>query len=222
MSKGWTDEQLAARVAEELADGACVNLGIGPPTKVARYVPKGREIVFHSENGLVGMGPAPPPGSEDPDVVDAGKKPATLITGAAIVHQADSFSLIRGGRLDVSILGGLQVSSNGDLANWKVPEAKGVGGVGGAMDLAVGAKKVFAMMRHVDKHGRPKLVEVCSLPLTAKSCVSTVFTDLGVIDCRGGEFVVRELAPGVSKEQMRAVTGAPVQFGRTESAPVSI
>ena len=217
-AKGWSDEQLAARVARELPDGSCVNLGIGLPTTVALYVPQDREVIFHSENGLIGMGPAPSPGNEDPDIVNAGKKPVTLITGAAIVHQADSFSLIRGGRLDASILGGLQVSAQGDLANWKVPGAQGVGGVGGAMDLAVGAKKVFVMMRHVDKHGRPKLVDVCSFPLTAPGCVTTVFTDFGVIDCRDGGFVVRELAPGISEEEMSAATGAPVRFAQTHAA----
>ena len=211
-AKGWSDEQLAVRVARELLDGTCVNLGIGLPTTVALHVPHDREVIFHSENGLIGMGPAPAPGAEDPDIVNAGKKPVTLVTGAAIVHQADSFSLIRGGRLDVSILGGLQVSAQGDLANWKVPGAQGVGGVGGAMDLAVGAKKVFVMMRHVDKRGGPKLVDRCTFPLTATACVTTVFTDFGIIDCRDGNFVVRELAPGISAAEMRAATGAPVRF----------
>lgn len=211
-AKGWSDEQLAVRVAFELEHGSCVNLGIGLPTTVALHVPHGREIIFHSENGLIGMGPAPAPGQEDPDIVNAGKKPVTLIVGAAIVHQADSFSLIRGGRLDVSILGGLQVSARGDLANWKVPGAQGVGGVGGAMDLAAGAKKVFVMMRHLDKRGGAKLVETCTFPLTATTCVTTVFTDFGVIDCRDGGFVVRELAPGISAAEMSAATGAPVRF----------
>lgn len=211
-AKGWSDEQLAVRVARELQDGSCVNLGIGLPTTVALHVPPDREVIFHSENGLIGMGPAPVSGNEDPDIVNAGKQPVTLVTGAAIVHQADSFSLIRGGRLDVSILGGLQVSARGDLANWKVPGAKGVGGVGGAMDLAVGAKKVFVMMRHVDKRGGAKLVAECTFPLTAANCVTTVFTDFGVVDCGEGGFVVRELAPGISAAEMSAATGAPVRF----------
>lgn len=220
MSRGWTDEQLAERVAWELPDGSCVNLGIGLPTMVARFVPSGREVLFHSENGIIGMGPEPVPGNEDPDVVNAGKKPVTLITGAAIVNQADSFALIRGGRLDFSILGGLQVAANGDLANWKVPGAQGVGGVGGAMDLAVGARKVFVMMRHADKQGRPKLVDRCSFPLTAQGCVTTVFTDLGVIDCIDGTFVARELAPGVSEQDVVSATGAAVKFAsrREDSA----
>lgn len=212
---GWSDQQLAQRVARELADGTCVNVGIGLPTTVAHYVPREREIIFHSENGIIGMGPAPEPGQTDRDLVNAGKQPVTLITGAAIVHQADSFSLIRSGRLDVAILGALQVSANGDLANWKVPGTPGVGGVGGAMDLAVGAKAIFVMMRHVDKHGRPKLVAECTFPLTARNCVTTVFTDLGVVDCRGGAFVARELAPGVTRERIAAATGAPLVFADT-------
>ena len=217
-AKGWNDEQLAARVALELVDGSCVNLGIGLPTTVALHVPRDREVVFHSENGLIGMGPAPAPGQEDPDVVNAGKKPVTLVVGAAIVHQADSFSLIRGGRLDVSILGGLQVSATGDLANWRVPGSQGVGGVGGAMDLAVGAKKVFVMMRHVDKRGQPKLVEICTFPLTAKACVTTIFTDFGVIDCDAEGFSVRELAPGVSAAEISAATGAALRFADMPNA----
>ena len=211
MTIGWSDDDLARRVAEELAEGACVNLGIGLPTKVPLYVPKHREVLFHSENGIIGMGPDPAPGGEDPDVVNAGKRHVTLTTGSAIVDQADSFALIRGGRLDVTVLGGLQVSSQGDLANWKVPSA-GVGGVGGAMDLAVGARQVFVMMRHVDKNGRPKLVEACSFPLTAPKCVTSVFTDLGVFDCKDGVFVVRELASGVSKDHARKNTSGPLQF----------
>ena len=214
MSPGWTEEELAARVARELPDGSCANLGIGLPTLVARFVPSEREVLFHSENGIIGMGPEPTPDQQDPDVVNAGKKPVTLITGASIVHQADSFALIRGGRLDFSILGGLQVSGQGDLANWKVPGAQGVGGVGGAMDLAVGARKVFVMMRHTDKQGRSKLVERCTFPLTAQRCVTTVFTELGVLDCRDGTFVVHDMAPGVTEQDIANATGARVAFAR--------
>lgn len=212
MKRGWSDEELAKRVAEELPDGACVNLGIGLPMAVVRHIPNDLEILIHSENGIIGMGPEPMPGEEDPDIVNAGKKPVTLLRGAAIVHQADSFSLIRGGRLDYSILGGLQVSARGDLANWKVPGAKGVGGVGGAMDLAVGAKHVFVMMRHVDKQGHAKLVDECAFPLTAPQCVSTVFTDYGVFDCIDGQFMVRELAPGISEEDVKAATTGRIEF----------
>ncbi len=212
MPAGWNDDELARRVALDFPDGACVNLGIGLPTLVARHVPPEREILFHSENGLVGMGPEPAPGQEDPDVVNAGKKPVTLVRGAAIVHQADSFSLIRGGRLWATVLGGLQVAENGDLANWKVPGTPGVGGVGGAMDLAAGAQRVLVMMRHTDKQGAPKLVQRCTFPLTATRCVTTVFTELAVVDIVDGRFVVRESAPGVSRDQLAAATGAALHF----------
>ncbi|MGD9951053.1 MAG: 3-oxoacid CoA-transferase subunit B [Burkholderiales bacterium] len=211
MSNGWTDDQLARRVAKEFPDGSYVNLGIGLPTKVADHIPSGREVLIHSENGIIGMGPAPKPGSEDPDVVNAGKKSVTLVRGAAIVHQADSFSLIRGGRLFASVLGGLQVSQNGDLANWKVPNS-GVGGVGGAMDLAAGAQRVFVMMRHRDKTGGSKLVKRCTFSLTAPNCVTTVFTDLGVFDCKDGRFICRELASDVSRETAIGATEGRLEF----------
>lgn len=212
MSIGWKDSEIARRVAQEFHDGACVNLGFGLPVLVAGFIPEGKTVFLHSENGIIGMGPDPGPGEEDPDVVNASKKPVTLARGAAIVHQADSFSLIRGGRLDFAILGALQVSAQGDLANWRVPGAKGVGGVGGAMDLAVGARKVLAMMRQTDKDGRSKLLVECSFPLTGRRCVDTVFTELGVIDCTDGGFVVRELAPGVGEGDMRAAIAGPVRF----------
>ena len=210
--KGWSDAQLAKRIADDLTEGMCVNLGIGLPTTVALYVPSEREVLIHSENGIIGMGPAPEKGKEDFDVVNAGKAPVTLIKGASIVHHADSFALIRSGRLDVSILGGLQVAANGDLANWKVPQAQGAGGVGGAMDLVAGAKQVWVMMRHVDKHGQSKLMEACTFPLTGLRCVSVVYTDLGVFDCGSGTFVARQLAPGVSQDDVRSATAAPVEF----------
>jgi 3-oxoadipate CoA-transferase beta subunit len=211
MSKGWSEDQLAARIARDIPEGACVNLGIGLPTKIPVHIPKDREVFFHSENGIIGMGPDPEPGKQDPDIVNAGKKHVTLIQGASIVHQADSFSLIRCGRLDAVVLGGLQVAANGDLANWKVP-GTGVGGVGGAMDLVVGARKVLAMMRHLDKNGRSKLVKQCTFPLTGQKCVTTVYTDLGVFDCVDNTFVARELAPGVSMDEARASTDAPLKF----------
>lgn len=212
MSKGWTEQQMAARVGRELFDGAVANLGFGLPIMVGSHIPAGMQVFLHSENGIIGMGPDPTPEQVDPDIVNAAKKPATLITGAAIVHQADSFSLIRGGRMDFSILGALQVSSAGDLANWRVPGAKGVGGVGGAMDLAVGARKVLVMMRQTDKDGRSKLLETCTFPLTAPACVDRIFTDMGVIDCTSEGFVVRELAPGISEDEMRAAIAAPARF----------
>lgn len=212
MSVGWTESDMARRVAQEFGDGSCVNLGFGLPILVAGFIPEGRMVFIHSENGIIGMGPDPQPGEVDPDVVNAAKKPVTLVKGASIVHQADSFSLIRGGRLDYSILGALQVSARGDLANWRVPGAKGVGGVGGAMDLAVGARKVLAMMRQTDKEGRPKLLPECTFPLTGVRCVDTVFTDLGVIDCTDDGFVVRELAPGVTPSDMRAAIAGSARF----------
>ncbi|MGH7684008.1 MAG: 3-oxoacid CoA-transferase subunit B [Vulcanimicrobiaceae bacterium] len=214
----WNDEQLACRIAEELEDGAVVNLGIGMPTMVARYVPAHRTIIFHSENGIIGMGPTPPAGKEDSDIVNAGKQPVTLITGAAIVHQADSFALIRSGRLDAVVLGGLQVAANGDLANWKVPGGTSAGGVGGAMDLVAGAKRVFVMMRHVDKKGGAKFVERCTYPLTGMKCVSLVFTDYGVFECRGDSFFVREIAPGIAADEVRSSVGAPVEFSLEPAA----
>ena len=205
MSAGWSDQELAKQVAHELPPGGCVNLGIGLPTKVPAFVSPDAEILFHSENGIIGMGPDPEPGHEDPDVVNAGKKYVTLVRGASIVHQADSFSLVRGGRLDATVLGALQVSEQGDLANWKVPTVE-VGGVGGAMDLAVRARRVLIMMRHVDKNGNPKLVANCSYPLTALRCVTTVFTDFGIFDCRDGAFHVRSLAAGIDFDTARRNT----------------
>lgn len=209
---GWSEQDMARRVAQEFEDGCCVNLGFGLPILVGGFIPGDRTVFLHSENGIIGMGPDAKEDDFDPDVVNASKKPVTLIRGAAIVHQADSFSLIRGGRLDYSILGALQVSPRGDIANWRVPGAKGVGGVGGAMDLAVGARKVFVMMRQTDKDRRSKLLPQCTFPLTGVACVDKVFTDLGVIDCRDDAFVVRELAPGITQSDMRAAIAGSVRF----------
>jgi len=212
MTTGWTDKEMAVRVSKEFPDGCSVNLGIGLPTLIAGCIPEQVQVFIHSENGIIGMGPDPEPGKEDSDIVNAGKKPVTLVSGASIVHQADSFSFIRGGRLDFTVLGALQVSAQGDLANWRIPGGKGVGGVGGAMDLAVGARHVFAMMRQLDKSGKSKLVSRCRFPLTAPQCVTRIFTEMGVIECDSGEFVVHELAPGVSEQQMREAIDAPVRF----------
>ncbi|KOF54447.1 MULTISPECIES: 3-oxoacid CoA-transferase subunit B [unclassified Achromobacter] len=212
MTKGWSEDEIAARVAADLPEHAVVNLGIGLPVRVAGHIPAGKTVFFHSENGIIGLGPAPQPGREDPDVVNAAKKQATLIPGASIVHHADSFALIRGGRLDYSILGALQVSASGDIANWKVPGQKGGGGVGGAMDLAVGARNVLVMMRHQDKAGAPKLVQACAFPLTAVRTVTRVYTELGIFECAGDAFVVREMAPGVSQDELLGKTEAVLRF----------
>ncbi len=201
----WTTEQMARLVAESLPDGGYVNLGIGMPTAVANFVPEGREIVYHSENGIVGMGPRPAAGLEDPDLIDAGKSPVTLVTGAAIVHHADSFAIIRGGRLDVAVLGGYQVSETGDLANWIVGGEK-LGSIGGAMDLAAGARALWVMMRHVDRDGGAKIVRSCTYQLTALGCVRSVFTDLAIIDITCDGLLVRQLAPGYTLEDVQAVT----------------
>lgn len=209
-STGWTAEEIAARVAADLPDGALVNLGIGMPTLVASCLPPDREILIHSENGIVGMGPRPRPGEEDPDLVDAGKAPVTLVVGAAIVHHADSFAIIRGGRLDVTVLGAMQVSERGDLANWRVADSS-LGSVGGAMDLAVGARQVFAMMQHVDKNGRPKILRACTYPLTAPACVTRIYTDLAVIDVTPSGLEVRDLAPGLTLADVQTMTEPPLR-----------
>lgn len=195
---------MAQRVAMKLTDGSHVNLGIGMPTLVANYIRPDREVIFHCENGLIGTGPRPQPGREHPYLIDAGSAPVTLVLGAAVVAHDLSFAIARGGHLDVAVLGAFQVSERGDLANWLVPGR--VGGMGGAMDLAVGAKKVFAMMRHVDTQRRPKIVRSCTLPLTALECVDLIFTDLAVIAVTDGGLVVLEAAHGVSPEYLQSVS----------------
>jgi 3-oxoadipate CoA-transferase beta subunit len=209
--KGWTRAQVAARVAADIPDGSYVNLGIGLPTLVADHVPAGREIIFHSENGLLGMGPAPAPDLLDPDVINAGKQPVTVVAGGCFMGHADSFALIRGGHLDLAVMGGFEVSSAGDLANWS-GDGDTVPAVGGAMDLATGARQVWVAMTHTTSDGRPKLVERCHLPLTSAGVVSRVFTDLAVleVDAAHGRFLAVDMAPGVSLEDLQAVTGAMV------------
>lgn len=206
----WTHLEIAARVAADLPAGAIVNLGIGLPTLVAASLDPAQGVILHSENGIIGLGPPPAPDMRDSDIIDAGKSFATLITGASIVDQATSFSLIRGGRLDVAVLGAFQIAQNGDLANWRVAGAA-LGSVGGAMDLAVGARQRLVMMTHVDKTGSPKLVAACTFPLTARACVQRVYTDLAVVNVTGRGFVVRDLAPGVTLEYLQSVTGAPLR-----------
>jgi len=178
----WSREQMAARVARDIPEGAYVNLGIGLPTKVANYLPMDREILLHSENGLLGMGPAPTPGEEDWELINAGKQPVTLLAGGSYFHHADSFAMMRGGHIDICVLGAYQVSTRGDLANWHTGEPGAIPAVGGAMDLVIGAKETFVMMELLTKQGESKLVEACSYPLTGLRCVSRVYTDLAVFE----------------------------------------
>ncbi len=203
-----TREQIAERAAQEIPDGACVNLGFGVPSLVSNYVPAGKTIYFHSENGILGMGPRAKPGEEDYDLVDAMKLPVTVIPGAAFFNQADAHMMSRGGHLDVSMLGAFQVSEKGDIANWKVRGTKGSGGIGGAMDIAVGARRLIVCMEHNAKDGSPKIVKQCTYPVTAIECVKTVITDLAVIDVTPEGMVLREFAPGFLPEEVQQVTEA--------------
>jgi len=205
-----TREQIAQRAARELTDGAYVNLGWGIPNLIAEYLPKGITVHFHSENGILGMGPRAKPGQEDFDQVDAMKVPVTLIPGASFFHQADAHLMTRGGHLDVAVLGGFQVSEKGDLANWKIPDAKGSGGIGGAMDIAAGAKTLIVCMEHTTKDGAPKIVKQCTYPLTGLACVDVIVTDLAVIDVKPEGLVLREVAPGWTAEEVQKATGAPL------------
>lgn len=203
-------EQMAARVARDIPEGAYVNLGIGLPTTVANLLPADKEIFLQSENGLLGMGPAPAPGHEDPDLINAGKQPVTLLTGGCYFHHADSFAMMRGGHLDICVLGAFQVSAHGDLANWSTGAADAIPAVGGAMDLAIGAKQVFVMMDLFTKHGESKLVSECSYPLTGLRCVSRVYTDVAVFDLGADGATVLEMVDGMDIEQLRELTGLPL------------
>lgn len=206
-----TRDQLAARVARDIPDGAYVNLGIGLPTMVANHLPADREIVLHSENGLLGMGPAPAKGQEDMDLINAGKQAVTKLSGASFVHHADSFAVIRGGHLDICVLGAFQVSARGDLANWRTTANDAIPAVGGAMDLAVGAKQVFVMMEHLTSTGLSKVVEHCTYPLTGVGCVTRIYTDLAVIDVTRDGLVAGEWVDGLSFEELCEVTEAPIK-----------
>ncbi len=207
---GWSREQMAQRVALDIADGSYVNLGIGIPELVAQFVPPGREFIYHTENGLLGMGPAPSTAQLDPELINAGKKPVTANPGAAYFHHADSFVMIRGGHIDICVLGALQVSQFGDLANWSTGAADAIPAVGGAMDLVAGVKTIYVMTTHTTSDGQPKLVKQCSYPLTGKSVVDRIYTDLAIIEISEQGFVVSELAPGVGFDYVQSKTGAPL------------
>jgi 3-oxoadipate CoA-transferase beta subunit len=205
--KRYTRQQMAARVGHDIPSGAYVNLGIGLPTLVANHLPKDREIVLHTENGLLGMGPAPEAGQEDPDLINAGKQPVTALPGASYFHHADSFAMMRGGHLDFCVLGAFQVSQQGDLANWHTGAPDAIPAVGGAMDLALGAKQVFVMMEHLTKGGESKIVRQCSYPVTALRCVSRIYTDLAVIDVTPRGLVVLDVVEGMPHAELVRLTG---------------
>lgn len=205
-----TKEQLAQRVARDIHDGACVNLGIGMPTLVANHLPAGVEVILHSENGILGMGPAPAAGQEDMDLINAGKQPVTLLPGGAFFHHADSFAMMRGGHLDICVLGAFQVSATGDLANWHTGEDGAIPAVGGAMDLAVGARQTWVMMDLLTRQGQSKLVRKCSYPLTGVGCVKRVYTDLATLECTPQGLRLVDLAEGLSHAELEQMAGLPI------------
>lgn len=208
---GWTRDEIARRVAQDIPNGWYVNLGIGIPELVARFVPEGRTLIYHTENGLLGMGPSPAPGHGDPELINAGKRHVTALPGASYFDQATSFAMIRGGHLDLSVLGALQVACNGDLANWSTGASDAIPAVGGAMDLVAGVKRVYVMTQHTTKEGEPKLVERCTYPLTGRGIVHRIYSDLAVIDVTAKGFRLLELAPGVELAFVAERTGAPLR-----------
>ena len=203
--------ELAARIAQDIFDGAVVNLGIGQPTLVANHIPPGREVVLHSENGILGIGPAPASGQEDYDLINAGKQPVTLLPGGAFFHHADSFAMIRGGHLDICVLGAFQVSATGDLANWSTGEPGAIPAVGGAMDLAIGAKHIWVMMDLLTKKDESKLVASCAYPLTGIACVKRVYTDMAIFECTEEGFKVIETVQGLSHLELERMVGLPIR-----------
>ena len=207
-----THQQLAERIARDIPEGAYVNLGIGMPTQIANYLPADREIFLHSENGILGMGPAPAPGEEEPELINAGKQPVTLLAGGCYFHHGDSFTMMRGGHLDICVLGAYQVSARGDLANWSTGAPSSIPAVGGAMDLAIGAKQVFVMTEHLTKKGECKIVEQCSYPLTGMACIDRIYTDMAVMDITPEGVVVRELFGDVTAEYLQSVTPVALSF----------
>ena len=209
-SIGWTRDQIAQRVAQDIPNGSYVNLGIGIPELVAHHVPAGRTFIYHTENGLLGMGPSPAAGQGDPELINAGKRRVTMMPGAAFFDQATSFAMIRGGHLDLSVLGALQVAAIGDLANWSTGADDAIPAVGGAMDLVAGVKRVFVMTTHMTKEGEPKLVQHCTYPLTGRAVVTRIYTDLAVIDVTARGFALVELAPGIPFDFVQERTGAPI------------
>ena len=206
--KGWNREQMAELAALDIPDGSYVNLGIGIPELVAKFVPEGREFIYHTENGLLGMGPSPKPGQEDPELINAGKKAVTALPGASFFHHGDSFTMIRGGHIDVCVLGAMQISEQGDLANWSTGAVDAIPAVGGAMDLVAGVKTILVISQHTTKTGAAKLVSQCSYPLTGKAVVSRIYTDLAIIDVTEEGFRVHKLAPGVDFDEVAAKTDA--------------
>jgi len=207
---GWSREEMAQRAALDIPDGSYVNLGIGMPELIARFVPEGRELVYHTENGLLGMGPSPAEGEGNPELINAGKRQVTAVPGAAFFQHPDSFAMIRGGHIDLCVLGALQVAQSGDLANWSTGGPDAIPAVGGAMDLVQGVPQIFVLTQHCTKHGDPKLVETCSYPLTGVGVVTRIYTDLAVVEVTPDGFQLVELAPGVSYEHAAERTGAPL------------